>query len=552
MRSDRVKAGVDRAPHRSLFRAMGYTDEELARPLVAIVGSHSEIIPGHIHLNTIVDAAKAGVRSAGGTPISFSVIGVDDGIAMGHEGMRYSLASRELIADSVETMVMAHAFDAMVMIPNCDKITPGMIMAAARLDIPAVVVSGGPMLAGRQAGKPVDLSNVFEAVGAVAAGRMSAEELAELERVACPTCGSCAGMFTANSMNCITEALGLGLPGNGTIPAVYAERIRLAKHAGGAAMKLLEQDLTARTILSPAAFRNAMVVDMALGASTNTVLHLWAIMHEAGVEVALSELNAISAATPRLCSLRPGGPYHLQDLYEAGGVQALMAELAGAGLLDTTALTATGVTLGEQLAPAKVANHEVIRPVSAPFAAEGGLAVLFGNLALDGAVVKQSAVAPGMLVHRGPARVFDSEEAASSAVSAGKVQTGDVVVIRYEGPKGGPGMREMLQPTSLVMGMGLGDSVALITDGRFSGATRGACVGHVSPEAAEGGLIALVREGDPVLVDIPGRRLELEVDEAELADRRAAWSPPPPKVSGGYLARYARSVTSAAKGAIVI
>ncbi|MDI3281372.1 MAG: dihydroxy-acid dehydratase [Bacillota bacterium] len=550
-RSDAVKAGLQRAPHRSLFKAMGYTDRELARPLIGIANSANEIIPGHIHLDKIAEAVKAGVYLAGGTPVEFGVIGICDGIAMGHEGMHYSLASSELIADSVESMARAHGFDGLVLIPNCDKIVPGMLMAAARLDLPAIVVSGGPMLAGRLNGQDIDLNTVFEGVGAVAAGRLSEEELAALEEAACPGCGSCSGMFTANSMNCLTEVLGLGLPGNGTIPAVHAARIRLAKEAGYRIVELVAEDLRPSAILTEAAFRNALTVDMALGCSTNTVLHLTAIAHEAGIKLDLDLINAISARTPHLCSLRPAGPHHLQDLDEAGGIPAVMAELARLGLLDLEARAVTGPTLRDRLAGVRNRNPEVIRPAERAYHREGGLAVLRGNLAPEGAVVKQSAVSEKMLRHRGPARVFDSEQAAVEAILGGRIRPGDVIVIRYEGPRGGPGMREMLLPTSAVAGMGLDESVALISDGRFSGATRGASIGHISPEAAEGGPIALVREGDPIEIDIPARRLTLVVSEEELAARRAAWQPPRPRIERGYLARYARLVSSASRGAVV-
>ncbi|HHV63297.1 MAG TPA: dihydroxy-acid dehydratase [Firmicutes bacterium] len=553
MRSDAVKRGLERAPHRSLFKAMGYTDEELDRPLVAVVNAASEIIPGHIHLDDIVEGVKAGIRAAGGTPVEFPSIGVCDGIAMGHEGMKYSLATRELIADSVESMVRAHGFDAVVLVPNCDKIVPGMLMAAARLDLPAIVVSGGPMLAGRYEGKDIDLSSMYEGVGAVAAGKMTEEELARMEDVACPGCGSCSGMFTANSMNCLVEALGIGLPGNGTIPAVSAARRRLAKRAGAKVMELLERGITPSMILTRAAFENALAVDMAMGCSTNTALHLPAIANELGIEIDLDMINDISAKTPHLCNLRPAGPYHIQDLDEAGGIPAVMKELAGKGLLHLDVLTVTGATLGQVLAgaPARKADSDVIRGADRPYHLDGGLAALKGSLAPDGAIVKKSAVRDEMLVHKGPARVFDSEEDANRAIMGGAIKPGDVVVIRYEGPKGGPGMREMLGPTSVIAGMGLDDSVALITDGRFSGATRGAAIGHVSPEAAEGGPIALIRDGDIISIDIPNKRLDLEVSDAELEVRRAAWRAPEPRVKKGYLARYARIVSSASRGAVV-
>ncbi|TCW60914.1 dihydroxy-acid dehydratase [Treponema sp. J25] len=576
MRSDSVKKGVARAPHRSLFKSMGFIDEELQRPLIGVAVARSEIVPGHIHLDKVARAVADGIRMAGGVPIEFPVIGVCDGIAMGHEGMRYSLVTRELIADSIECMVMAHAFDAVVYIPNCDKIVPGMLMAAARLNIPAVFVSGGPMLAGRSygpvpsgtattsapsggnaggpeaqanPGRPVSLTTVFEAVGAVGAGRMSEAELLELENNACPGCGSCAGMFTANSMNCVTEALGMGLPGNGTIPAVYAERIRLAKQAGMLVMKVLEQNLKPRDIMTEQAFRNALALDMALGCSTNTALHLPAIAHEAGVRLTLDILNEVSAVTPNLCRLAPASQTHIEDLYAAGGVQAVLKELAKKNLIDTSAKTVYG-TIADAIRTAYNRNPAVIRPIENPYSPTGGLMALRGNLAPDGAIVKKSAVAPHMMRHRGPARVFDSEEAAFEAIMAGKIKEGDVVVIRYEGPKGGPGMKEMLAPTAALAGRGLDASVALITDGRFSGATKGAAIGHVSPEAAEGGLIALIQEGDSIQIDIEAGRLDLLVDEVEIERRRKEWKAPPPKVNHGYLARYARQVSSAAQGAI--
>ena len=550
MRSERAKCGLERAPHRSLFKAMGYTDEELRRPLVGIANSFNEIIPGHIHLNELVKAVKDGVRMAGGVPVEFNTIGVCDGIAMGHLGMHYSLASRELIADSVEVMVQAHSFDALVLMPNCDKIVPGMLMAAARCNLPTVVVSGGPMLPGEFRGEKVDLSTIFEAVGAVSAGRMTMEELAKLEDEACPGCGSCAGMFTANSMNCMTEALGLGLPGNGTIPAVYGARRRLAKEAGMQVMELLRRGITVRDILVEEAFINALTVDMALGCSTNTVLHLPAIAHEVGIELDLNRINEISTKTPHLCYLRPGGDHHVVDLYRAGGVQAVMKRLSEAGLINLDLMTATGRTVGENIANASVLRDDVIRPLDNPYHQEGGLAVLFGSLAPQGAVVKQSAVAEEMLTHTGPARVFDSEDDCVEAILAHKINPGDVVVIRYEGPKGGPGMREMLTPTSALAGMGLDKEVALITDGRFSGASRGASIGHVSPEAMEGGPIALVQEGDLIQIDIPAKRIDLLVDQPELDRRRQAWQPPEPKVKTGYLARYGRMVSSGSKGAV--
>ena len=550
MRSDRVKRGIERAPHRSLFKAMGLVDQEIERPLIGIVNSANEIIPGHVHLDRIVEAVKAGVYMAGGTPIEFCTIGVCDGIAMNHEGMKYSLVSREIIADSVEIMVLGHAFDALVMVPNCDKIIPGMLMAAARLDLPTVVVSGGPMLAGDFGGRKVDLAKVFEAVGSVKAGRMAEEDLAKLEECACPTCGSCAGMFTANSMNCLTESLGLGLPGNGTVPAVAAARLRLAKEAGMVVMKLLEKGITARRIMTSQAFQNALVVDMALGCSSNSVLHLTAIAREAGLDIDLNELNRISDSTPRLCSLSPAGSHHLEDLYGAGGIRSLMQELAKGDLLDTTVLTATGETLEANLSGATGADGKVIRGLDDPYDPQGGLAILFGNLAPEGCVVKKSAVAPSMLSHEGPARIFDSEEAAVEAILGKKINAGDVVVIRYEGPRGGPGMREMLTPTSAIAGMGLDDKVALITDGRFSGATRGASIGHISPEAMEGGPLAVVREGERIKIDIPQRTLDLMVEQGEIKRRLSEWKEPAPKVAHGILGRYARMVSSASKGAV--
>jgi dihydroxy-acid dehydratase len=547
-----MKKGLERAPHRSLLKAIGYTNEEINRPLIGVGHAHNEIIPGHVHLDRILEAVKTGIRIAGGTPIAFGTIGVCDGLAMNHPGMKYSLASREIIADSVEIMAQAHPFDAMVLIPNCDKVTPGMLMAMLRVNIPALMVSGGPMLTGRFKGKDVHLVSVFEGVGRVKAGAMSEEDLKELEDAACPGCGSCAGMFTANSMNCLAEAIGLALPGNGTIPAVAAARIRLAKEAGMAVMNLLANNIRPRDIATAAAFENAMAVDMALGCSTNTVLHVPAIAKEAGVALPLTRFNEVSLKTPHICSLIPGGPHSLQDLDEAGGVAAVMHELlsAPAGLhLDV--MTATGKTLKDNLAGRAVSNREVIRPVNDPYHQEGGIAVLYGNLAPDGAVVKQSAVVPDMLVHSGPARIYNSEEEAQSAILGGRIKPGDVVVIRYCGPKGGPGMPEMLSPTSAIIGMGLGGSVALITDGRFSGGTQGACLGHISPEAAEGGPIGLAQEGDTIAIDIPGRRITLEVAETELSRRRAAWQPPPPKITSGYVARYARQVTSASTGAVL-
>jgi dihydroxy-acid dehydratase len=530
---------------------MGYTDAELARPFIGVVNAHNEIIPGHIHLNAIADAVKAGVRMAGGTPIEFPVIGVCDGIAMGHEGMKYSLASRELIADSIEIMAMAHPFDALVMIPNCDKIIPGMLMAAGRLNLPTVVVAGGPMLAGEFRGGRADLNTVFEAVGAMAAGKIDQAYLDELEDTACPGCGSCAGMFTANTMNCLTEALGLGLPGNGTIPAVDARRIRLAKGAGMAIMELIKKDLRPRQILTEAAFRNALTVDVAIGGSTNTVLHMPAIAHEVGIRIDLDQINEISRRTPHLCHLRPAGEHHIQDLDAAGGIQAVMKVLAEHGLIDTGLPTVAGRSVAENLAAARVRREDVIRPFDRPYHAEGGLAVLFGSLAPDGAVVKQSGVDPSMYKFTGRARVFEGEEQAFTAIINREIKPGDVVVIRYEGPQGGPGMQEMLSPTSAIAGMGLSKEVALVTDGRFSGASWGASVGHVSPEAMEGGPIALVQEGDMITMDLPARRVDLLVDQAELDRRRAAWTRPAPKINHGYLARYARVVKSANTGAVV-
>ncbi len=551
MRSDQVKTGVTRAPHRSLFKAMGYTDRELERPLIGIANSFNEIIPGHIHLRTITEAVKAGIRLAGGTPVEFGVIGVCDGIAMGHEGMKYSLASRELIADSIETMANAHAFDGLVLIPNCDKIVPGMLMAAARLNLPAIVVSGGPMLAGELNDQRLDLNSVFEGVGAQAAGKISEEELAAIEERACPGCGSCSGMFTANTMNCLTEVLGLALPGNGTIPAVDARRLRLAKETGFQIMDLVKKQLTPRSILTKASFTNALTVDMAIGGSTNTILHLPAIAHEVGIKLELNWINELSAKVPHLCHLRPAGPHHIQDLDAAGGIPALLATLAMQNLLDLNTMTVAGRTIGENIKGIKLREQKVIRPVHDPYHQTGGLAVLFGSLAPDGAVVKQAAVDPEMLVHQGPARVFDQEEAAVQAIFGGQINPGDVIIIRYEGPQGGPGMREMLSPTSAIAGMGLDRTVALVTDGRFSGASRGASIGHVSPEAASGGPLALVKEGDLIQIDIPARRLDLLVDPEELAKRKAAWRPPAPKVTHGYLARYAKLVKSANTGAII-
>lgn len=551
MRSHRVTRGVDRAPHRSLFRASGFHPEDLNRPLIGIVNSANEIVPGHIHLGRIAAAVRDGVRMSGGTPIEFSTIGICDGIAMNHAGMHYSLASREIIADSVEVMVEAHCFDALVLITNCDKITPGMMMAAARLRLPAIMISGGPMLAGTYKGNKVDLSTVFEGVGAVRAGVMTEEELEVMAAGACPGCGSCAGMFTANSMNCMAEALGLALPGNGTIPAVSADRTILAKEAGIKIMKLLEDGITADQILIPDAFDNALAVDMALGCSTNTLLHLTALAHECGFRLDLQRVNEISSRTPQLCLLSPAGPDRIEDLGRAGGVSAVMKELLQAGLINPELITVTGNTVSENLADAEVIDRKVIRSVDKPYRPRGGLAVLFGNLAPEGAVVKQGAVSESMQRFKGTARVFDSEESAVEAINTGSVTEGSVVVIRYEGPRGGPGMREMLAPTSVLAGMGLDEKVALITDGRFSGATRGASIGHVSPEAAAGGLIALIREGDQISIDLPRRSLELNVSEDELSIRRDAWQPPEPKINRGYLKRYARQVSSAGRGAVL-
>ncbi len=547
-----MKEGYMRSPQRSLLYALGLTPEEIDRPLVGIVNSFNEVVPGHMHLRSVCDAVKAGVRLAGGTPLEFPAIAVCDGIAMGHVGMKYSLASRELIADSAETMALAHAFDALVFIPNCDKIVPGMLMAAARIDLPCIFVSGGPMLAGKLNGKVLDLNSNFEASGAFAAGKIDAAELTAIEQNACPTCGSCSGMFTANSMNCLTEVLGMGLAGNGTIAAVDSGRLRLAKQAGMQVMRLWEADIRPHDIMTPAAFRNALTADMAMGCSTNTVLHLPAIAHEAGVELDLDMVNELSEVTPHLCKLAPAGEHHIEDLQAAGGMTALMGELAELGLLDTSVMTVTGKTLAENIKGAKVLDANVIRSRENAYSLVGGLKILRGNLAPDGAVVKRAAVAPEMMVHTGPARVFDGEEEAVEAITGGKIKAGDVVVIRYEGPKGGPGMREMLTPTSAIQGMGLGESVALITDGRFSGATRGAAIGHVSPEAAEGGLIGLVEEGDEIAIDINAGRLELNVDEKTLAQRRAAWQQPEPKIKKGYLAKYAQRVTSASTGAVTV
>ena len=551
MKSDAVKKGLQQAPHRSLFNALGMTEEEMERPLVGIVCSYNEIVPGHMNLDKIANAVKMGVAMAGGTPIMFPAIAVCDGIAMGHEGMKYSLVTRDLIADSTECMAKAHQFDALVMIPNCDKNVPGLLMAAARVNVPTVFVSGGPMLAGHVGGHKTSLSSMFEAVGANAAGKMSLEELNEYECKACPTCGSCSGMYTANSMNCLTEALGMGLKGNGTIPAVYSERIRLATHAGMAVMDMYNKGIKARDIITKDAIMNALTVDMALGCSTNSMLHLPAIAHEIGFDFDISFANPISERTPNLCHLAPAGPTYMEDLNEAGGVWAVMKELADIGLLNTDCMTVTGKTVGENIKNAVNRDPEVIRPVDNPYSKTGGLAVLKGNLAPDGSVVKRSAVVDEMMVHEGPARVFDCEEDAIAAIKGGKIVEGDVVVIRYEGPKGGPGMREMLNPTSAIAGMGLGSSVALITDGRFSGASRGASIGHVSPEAAVGGPIALVEEGDIIKIDIPNMKLELDVSDEVLAERKAKWQPREPKVTTGYLKRYAALVTSGNRGAIL-
>ncbi len=552
MRSDQIKEGVARAPHRSLLKATGLTDGQIRKPIIGIVNSFNEIVPGHIHLETIARAVKDGVLAAGGTPIEFNTIGICDGIAMGHEGMKYSLASREIVADSVECMVRAHCFDALVFIPNCDKIIPGMLMAAARLNLPSIFVSGGPMLSiNDTAGKPMDLNSVFEAVGSHTVGKFGDEELQYYEDNACPGCGSCSGMFTANSMNCLSEAIGIALPGNGSIPAVYAARTRLAKAAGEKIMELLEKNIRALDILNEKAMMNALTVDMALGCSTNTVLHLAAIAHEAGVPYSLPLINEISQKTPNLCKLAPAGPHHLQDLYADGGVQAVMSELVKKDFLDTSLITATGKTIAENLKGVKVTNNTVIRDINNPYSQTGGLAILFGSLAPKGAVVKRSAVSEDMLVHKGPARVFDTEDDARDAIFGGKIVPGDVVVIRYEGPAGGPGMREMLSPTSAIAGMGLDKQVALVTDGRFSGATRGAAIGHISPEAQSGGNIAYVKEGDMISINIPEYKLDLEISEQELEKRKKEMTLKPKKEFGGYIGRYMRYVSSAEKGAIV-
>ncbi len=551
MRSDSVKTGTQQAPHRSLFNALGYTEEERRRPMIGIVSSYNEIVPGHMNLDKIVEAVKLGVAMAGGMPVVFPAIAVCDGIAMGHIGMKYSLVTRDLIADSTECMALAHGFDGLVMVPNCDKNVPGLLMAAARLNIPTIFCSGGPMLAGHVKGEKRSLSSMFEAVGSVAAGTMSMEELCEFEEKVCPTCGSCSGMYTANSMNCLTEALGMGLKGNGTIPAVYSERIRLAKHAGMKIMELVEKDIKPRDIMTEKAFLNALRMDMALGCSTNSMLHLPAIAHEAGVNLDLEVANRLSAETPNLCHLAPAGPTYMEDLNEAGGIYAVMNELNKKNLLYTDLMTVTGQTVGENIAGCVNKNPEVIRPIENPYSETGGIAVLKGNLAPDSCVVKRSAVVPEMMVHEGPARVFDCEEDAIKAIKGGKIVAGDVVVIRYEGPKGGPGMREMLNPTSAIAGMGLGASVALITDGRFSGASRGASIGHVSPEAAVGGPIALVEEGDIICINIPENTIQMKVSEEELRERREKWQPREPEVTTGYLARYRELVTSGNRGAIL-
>ncbi len=550
MRSQLMKSGLEKYPHRALLKAMGLTDREIDQPFIGVANAFNELIPGHIHLDKITEAVKAGVRLAGGTPLEFGVIGVCDGLAMHHQGMKYSLPSRELICDSIEIMAMAHPFDGLVLVANCDKIVPGMLMAALRLDIPAILISGGPMLAGRYQNRKVDLISVFEGVGAVKAGRMSEAELAELAECACPGCGSCAGMFTANSMNCLSEAIGLALPGNGTIPAIHAARFRLAKEAGFKIMELVDKQILPRQIATLEAFQNAIAIDMALGCSTNTVLHVPAIAREAGIDLDMDLFNQISQKTPHLCHLSPGGPHHLEDLDRAGGVPAVMKELHEAGLISGAPLTSTGLTVADNMAPVRVLDDTVIRPLAQPYRQEGGIAILRGNLAPEGAVVKQSGVAPEMLVNEGTARVFDSEEAATEAILGGRIKAGEVIVVRYEGPKAGPGMREMLTPTSAIAGMGLDKEVALLTDGRFSGGTRGAAIGHISPEAAEGGLIGLVQEGDRIKIDIPNKTLTLLVDEAELAKRKESWRPPEPKIKHGYAARYSRMVSSGSKGAV--
>ena len=550
MKSDNVKKGIERAPHRSLFKAMGYTEEELSQPLVGIANPVNDIIPGHIELNRIVDAVKAGVYMAGGTPIAFGTIGVCDGIAMNHIGMKYSLPSRELIADSIEIMAMAHAFDAMIMVTNCDKIVPGMLMAALRLNLPTIIISGGPMLAGAYDNGKIDLVSVFEAVGAVKSGKMTGAELEEIENMACPTCGSCAGMFTANSMNCLTEAIGLGLPGNGTIPAVMAARIQLAKEAGMKIIMLLKNGITPKKIITKKAFENAIAVDMALGCSTNTVLHLVAIAREAGIRLDLEEFNKISQQIPNLCNLSPAGRHHMEDLDQAGGVSAVMKELSCNGLIHTGCMTVTGKSVEDNIRNSVIRDKTVIRSFKNPYHKEGGLSVLFGNLAPSGCVVKQSAVSPEMLHHEGPARVFDNEEEAVSAIMGGKIMKGDIIVIRYEGPMGGPGMREMLTPTSAIIGMGLDKDVALITDGRFSGGTRGACIGHISPEAMAGGPIAIVKESDRIEINIPDKKIELKVEEDKIKRRLSKFKLPSPKIASGYLSRYSSMIESAADGAV--
>ena len=551
MRSDNVTKGAERAPNRSLFYALGYTEEDLRKPLIAVVSAHSEIVPGHMNLDKLADAVKAGIEAAGGTPFLVPAIGVCDGIAMGHMGMKYSLPSRELICDSVETMFLGHQFDGMVLVPNCDKIVPGMVMAAVRMDVPAVVCSGGPMLAGTYGGEEVSLSKMFEAVGAYKAGLIDDAQLEDCTQNCCPGCGSCSGMYTANSMNCLCEAIGIALPGNGTIPAVYSRRLQLGRQAGAAIVELVRKNITARQIINERSIRNALTCDMALGCSTNTVLHLLAIAHEAGVPLDLKLFNEISARTPNLCHLAPAGPTHMPDLYHAGGIPAVQAELAKQNLLDLDCLTVTGKTVGENIKGAKITNHKAVRPIEDPYSPTGGLQILWGNLAPHGCVVKRSAVAPEMQTHTGPARVFDSEEDAIAAIYAGKIVPGDVVVIRYEGPRGGPGMREMLNPTSALAGMKLDTTVALITDGRFSGASRGASIGHVSPEAASGGPIGLVREGDSIAIDIPNASITLLVDDAELERRKAAYVQPEPKATTGWLSRYARMVSSADEGAVL-
>lgn len=551
MKSDSVKKGMQQAPHRSLFNALGMTEEEMERPLIGIVSSYNEIVPGHMNLDKMVDAVKMGVAMAGGTPVMVPAIAVCDGIAMGHIGMKYSLVTRDLIADSTECLAKAHAFDALVMVPNCDKNVPGLLMAAARINVPTVFVSGGPMLAGRVHGHKTSLSSMFEAVGAYTAGNMTEEDVREYEQHACPTCGSCSGMYTANSMNCLTEVLGMGLKGNGTIPAVYSERLKLAKHAGMAVMEMLKKNICPRDIMTEKAFRNALTMDMALGCSTNSMLHLPAIAHDAGVDLNLEIANEISAKTPNLCHLAPAGPTYMEDLNEAGGIYAVMNEISKLGLLELDCMTVTGKTVGENIKNCVNRNHEVIRPVENPYSQTGGIAILKGNLAPDSAVVKRSAVAPEMLKHDGPARVFDCEEDAIDAIKGGKIVAGDVVVIRYEGPKGGPGMREMLNPTSAIAGMGLGSTVALITDGRFSGASRGASIGHACPEAAVGGPIALVEEGDIISIDIDNHRLDVNISDDEMARRKANWHPRKPQVTTGYLARYAAMAAPASRGAIL-